>query len=49
MRKQGKVTAYVVHRVSKWTQVDGMGSLGYPMGIDPVEITRVEPKKKSAA
>lgn len=46
MRKQGgKVSDYVVHQVSKWTQVDGMGSLGYPIGIDPVEVKRIGKKK----
>lgn len=39
-RQGGTVTKYVVHRVSKWTCVDGMGSLSYPSGIEPVEITR---------
>lgn len=48
MRKQGKVTGYVVHRVSKWTNVDGMGSLTFPTGIEPVEITRVAAKKVRA-
>lgn len=47
-RQGGKVTDYVVHRVSKWTQVDGMGSLSYPQGIDPVEVKRVGKKKASA-
>jgi hypothetical protein len=38
MRRQGgTVKTYVVHRVSKWTQVDGMGSLTFPAGIDPVK------------
>lgn len=38
MRKQGgTIRTYVVHRVSKWTQVDGMGSLTFPAGIDPVK------------
>jgi hypothetical protein len=44
-RQGGKVTAYIVHRVSKWTQVDDMGSLSYPQGIDPVEVKNVKPKK----
>lgn len=49
MRRQGgTVDGYVVHRVSKWTRVDDMGSLSYPEGIDPVEVKRVEPKKKRA-
>jgi hypothetical protein len=48
-RQGGTITSYVVHRVSKWTQVDGMGSLSYPMGIDPVEVRKVEPKKKVKA
>lgn len=42
MRRQGgKVTSYVVHKVSKWTMVDGMGSLSYPIGISPVEVKAV--------
>jgi hypothetical protein len=41
MQRQGKCSAYIVHRVSKWTQVDGMGSLSYPQGIDPVEVKKV--------
>jgi hypothetical protein len=46
MRRQGgKVTDYVVYRVSKWTQVDGMGCLTYPEGIDPVEVKRISKKK----
>jgi hypothetical protein len=48
MRKQGKVTGYVVHGVSKWTNVDGMGSLTYPSGIEPREIARVGKKKLRA-
>lgn len=44
----GKVTAYTVHRVSKWTIVDDMGSLSYPTGIDPVEVKRVDQRKKRA-
>jgi hypothetical protein len=48
MRRQGgKVSDYVVHQVSKWTQVDGMGSLSYPQGIDPVEVRR-SAKEKTA-
>ena len=49
MRRQGKVSAYCVHRVSKWTMVDGMGSLSWPKGIEPVEVKRVDPPKKKAA
>jgi hypothetical protein len=50
MRQQGgKVTAYTVHRVSKWTMVDGMGSLSWPQGIEPVEVKRVDPPKRKAA
>ena len=45
MQRNGKATEYVVHRVSKWTQVDGMGSLSYPIGIDPVEVKKVSKKK----
>jgi hypothetical protein len=41
MQRQGKCSAYIVHRVSKWTQVDGMGSLSYPIGIEPVEVKKV--------
>lgn len=41
MQQQGKCSAYIVHRVSKWTQVDGMGSLSYPEGIAPVEVKKV--------
>jgi len=49
MKSQGgKCSSYVVHKVSKWTTVDGMGTLTYPSGIDPVEVKRVEPKKKGA-
>jgi hypothetical protein len=48
-RQGGKVEGYVVHRVSKWTRVDGMGSLTYPKGIDPIEIKRVERKRKTNA
>jgi hypothetical protein len=47
MQRQGKCSAYVVHRVSKWTQVDGMGGLSYPQGIDPVEVKRIEKKAKA--
>jgi hypothetical protein len=47
-RNGGKVTAYVVARVSKWTTVTGMGSLSYPAGIEPVETKMVDPKKKTA-
>lgn len=47
-RQGGTITAYTVHRVSKWTQVDGMGSLTYPTGIDPVEVTSVDTRKKKA-
>jgi hypothetical protein len=50
MRRQGgKITEYVVHRVSKWTQVGGMGDISYPSGIDPVEVKRVAPSKKVKA
>jgi hypothetical protein len=46
MRRQGGgVKAYTVHRVSKWTMVDGMGSLTYPIGIEPVEVKTIKPKK----
>ncbi len=47
--QQGNVTSYVVHRVSKWTTVDGMGALSFPRGIDPVEIARVDAKKGAKA
>lgn len=47
-RSGGKVTAYTVHRVSKWTIVDDMGSLSYPTGIAPVEVKRVDQRKKRA-
>jgi hypothetical protein len=48
MRRQGgKVSGYVVHQVSKWTQVDGMGGLSYPQGIEPIEVKR-SAKKKTA-
>ena len=50
MRRQGsKVTAYCVHRVSKWAMVDGMGSLSWPKGIEPVEVKRIDPPQKNAA
>lgn len=46
MRRQGgKVTGYVVHRVSKWTVVSEMGGLSYPSGIEPVEVRNVKAKK----
>ena len=45
MQRQGKCSAYMVHRVSKWTQVDDMGSLTYPEGIAPVEVKKVGIKK----
>lgn len=49
VRKQGgKVTDYVVHRVSKWTQVDGMGNLTYPAGIEPEEVKRSTKAKAKA-
>jgi hypothetical protein len=49
MRRQGgKVTSYVVYRANKWTAVGDMGGLRYPNGIKPVEVTRVEPKRKRA-
>lgn len=47
MRRNGKPNEYFVHRVSKWTLVDGMGSLTYPTGIDPVEIKHVTSKKRA--
>lgn len=46
MRRNGKPTEYFVHRVSKWTRVDGMGSLTYPEGIAPVEMKHIVSKKK---
>jgi hypothetical protein len=53
MRRAGgssnKSTAYVVDRVSKWTRVNDMGGLNYPLGIEPVEVKRVEPKRKAKA
>lgn len=49
MKRQGsKPTEWVVCRVSKWTAVNDMGSLNYPTGIEPVEVSRVEKKKKRA-
>ena len=49
MRRQGgTVKTYDVHRVSKWTMVDGMGALTWPTGIEPVEIKSVPAKKKVA-
>jgi hypothetical protein len=48
MRKQGgSVDRYVVHRVSKWTNVDGMGGLTFPSGIDPVEVKRIGMKERA--
>lgn len=44
-RQGGTITAYTVHRVSKWTIVDGMGGLSYPSGIAPVEVKSVGRKK----
>ena len=41
MQRQGKCSAYVVHKVSKWTQVTDMGDLSCPIGIEPVEVKRV--------
>ena len=47
MRRQGgAVTSYIVDRVSKWTQVDDMGELTYPRGIEPVRVKTI--KKKAA-
>ena len=48
MQRQGKCSAYVVHKVSKWTQVTDMGDLSYPIGIEPVEVKRVGKKKVTA-
>jgi hypothetical protein len=48
-RQGGKITDYAVHRVSKWTQVDDMGGLSYPMGIEPVEVKHVKSKKRQRA
>ncbi len=47
-RQGGTITAYEVHRVSKWTQVTGMGSFSYPRGIEPELIKSVNSKKKKA-
>ena len=44
MESNGKATEYVVHRVSKWTQVDGMGALTFPEGIAPVEVKKSKKK-----
>ena len=50
MRKQGgNVTDYIVHRVSKWTMVDGMGNLSFPQGIAPVEVASVKSKLRKSA
>jgi hypothetical protein len=48
MRRQGgKVTDYVVHRVSKWTVVDDSGNLTYPAGIEPVEVKRIIKRRRA--
>jgi hypothetical protein len=47
-RAASKATGYIVHRVSKWTNVDGMGNLTYPQGTELVEVKRVGMKKEKA-
>ena len=48
-RQGGAVTAYTVYRVNKWTMVDGMGSLTWPIGSpQPVEMKSVDNRKKKA-
>lgn len=44
MQRNGRSKSYVVHRVSKWTQVSDMGCLSYPEGLEPVEVAKVEKK-----
>lgn len=48
-RESSRGTAYVVHKVNKWTMVDGMGSLTWPVGSpQPIEVAKVDTRKKKA-
>jgi hypothetical protein len=49
-RQGGKPTAWVVYRVNQWTKVNDMGGLTWPQAYgEPVEVSRIEPKKAKRA